>query len=215
MVNLDRVIAQVLSNGAATGLTSGAGRSLGTRMAMDGAIAAIAQLAHAAFERHRRGRFVSLAGGPSVAFLPPAADPDPRRALGLALLRTMIGAARAGGILHGAAGNSAVAAVQRLALESDEKALLLDELAGSMDVAEIASSPRSPEQAAELYVAALLAIEGDSPAERAWLSPLTARLALPGELVTEIHERLAVATSGDAEERRRGVSRSARVAASG
>ena len=113
MVDLDRVIARLLSSGAAAGatgglvaaaLTSRAGRKLGKKALQVGGVAAIAALAYTAYERHRRGRDASLAGGPSLAFLPPAADPEPRRALGLALVRTMIAAARADGRLD-AAGN--------------------------------------------------------------------------------------------------------------
>lgn len=199
MVDLDRVIARLLSSGAAAGaagglvaaaLTSKAGRKVGKSALRIGGVAAVAALAYTAYERHRRGRDVSLAGGPSLAFLPPAADPEPRRALGVALVRTMIAAARADGKLDARETRSVSEAVQRLDLDADEKALLLDELGRSPSVDEIAASARTPEQAAELYTAALLAIEVDTEAERAWLAQLAGRLTLPLDLVAEIHARV-------------------------
>ena len=199
MVDLDRVIARLLSSGAAAGaagglvaaaLTSKAGRKVGNSALKMGGVAAVAALAYAAYERHRRGRDVPLAGGPSLAFLPPAADPEPRRALGMALVRTMIAAARADGKLDARETRSVSAAIQRLDLDADEKALVLDELGRSTSLDEIVASARTPEQAAELYTAALLAIEVDTDEERAWLAELAGRLELPLDLVAEIHTRV-------------------------
>ncbi len=209
MLDPDRVIAQLLSSGTATVLTSRSGRKLGER-APGGGIAAIAGIAYAAFERHRCGRHVSLARGPSLAFLPPAADPEPRRALGLALLRSMVAAARACGKLDDYPSQAICAALQHLDLDKRERALLFDELGRVIGVDEIAASARSPEQAAEIYAAALLAIEADTQRERAWLSQLAASLALPAKVVAEIHQRLTDATLADAPNLRR---RGARTAA--
>jgi uncharacterized membrane protein YebE (DUF533 family) len=200
MVDFDRVISRMLASPAAAGaaggllagaLTSKAGRRFGKRALQVGAVAAIAGLAWSAFERHRRGRRAPLAGGPSLAFLPPAADPEPRDALGLALVRTMIAAARADGKLDPRESEKLLAEIRRLPLEADEKALLLDELDRPVGLDEIAASAHTPERAAELYTAALLAIDVDTEEEREWLARLAARLALPDDLVAEIHDRLA------------------------
>ncbi len=61
----------------------------------------------------------------------------------------------------------------------------------------------SPEVAAEIYTASLLAVQVDSPGERAYLAMLAARLRLPDELVTTIHDqvdqqRVAAGLSPDA-----------------
>jgi uncharacterized membrane protein YebE (DUF533 family) len=45
----------------------------------------------------------------------------------------------------------------------------------------------------EIYVASLLAIEVDTPAERAYLSLLAARLGLDEPLVAELHEQVEAA----------------------
>ena len=213
MVDLDRVIAQMLSGSPAKTLASRAGRKLGARSPRGGGITAIAGVAYTACERHRRGRHVSLAGGPSVAFLPPAADPEARHALGLVLLRSMVAAARAAGKLDDYPSKRILAAVERLDLDADERALLLEELGGPIAIGEITTPERSPEQAAEIYVAALLAIEIDTPAERAWLARLAASLALPGDLLEEIRQRLGDATLEGAADRREHSSRTVRAAA--
>jgi uncharacterized membrane protein YebE (DUF533 family) len=46
----------------------------------------------------------------------------------------------------------------------------------------LVASVGTPEQGAELYLAARLAIDPDEPAERAYLEALAARLELPAEL---------------------------------
>jgi uncharacterized membrane protein YebE (DUF533 family) len=58
-------------------------------------------------------------------------------------------------------------------------------------VQEIAAWAATPEQAAEIYSAALLAIEVDTEKERAWLARLAGELKLPDGLVAEIHARVA------------------------
>lgn len=198
MVDFDRVISKLLAGGGAGfaggllagALTSKAGRRLGRRALELGGVAAIAALAYTAFERHRRGRAAPLAGGPSLAFLPPAADPEPRGALGLALVRTMIAAAHADGKLDERERSTLFAEIGRLGLDPDEEAVLLDELGRPAPLEKIAAWAATPEQATELYTAALLAIEVDTPEERAWLARLAAQLSLPAALVGEVHARL-------------------------
>jgi uncharacterized membrane protein YebE (DUF533 family) len=53
-----------------------------------------------------------------------------------------------------------------------------------------------PGQAAEVYAASLLAIEVDSPAERAYLGLLAARLGLADELVASLHGAAGVPAPG-------------------
>jgi uncharacterized membrane protein YebE (DUF533 family) len=59
---------------------------------------------------------------------------------------------------------------------------VFDLLTKDVDLASLASAVGTPEQGAELYLAARLAIDPDEPAERAYLDALAARLRLPAEL---------------------------------
>jgi uncharacterized membrane protein YebE (DUF533 family) len=54
----------------------------------------------------------------------------------------------------------------------------------------IVNSADSPEIAAEIYAASLLAVEVDSAAERAYLGMLAARLGLPAQLVEELERQV-------------------------
>ena len=75
-------------------------------------------------------------------------------------------------------------------LDPEEKALLVDEMGKPLDVDRIIQGATSPVVAAEIYTASLLAIQVDSPTERAYLAMLAARLRLRDELVTKMHEQV-------------------------
>ena len=59
---------------------------------------------------------------------------------------------------------------------------MFDLLTHDIDLKSLVDAVRTPEQGAELYLAARLAIDPDEPAERAYLDALAARLRLPAEL---------------------------------
>jgi uncharacterized membrane protein YebE (DUF533 family) len=59
-----------------------------------------------------------------------------------------------------------------------------------VDIDAIVNSADSPERAAEIYAASLLAVEVDSAAERAYLGMLAARLGLPAQLVEELERQV-------------------------
>ena len=71
---------------------------------------------------------------------------------------------------------------------------MLDELRKPLDVDAVAQGARTPEQAAEIYVASLLAIDVDNPAERGYLAMLAARLELDEKLVAHLHATVKRAT---------------------
>jgi uncharacterized membrane protein YebE (DUF533 family) len=207
-IDASRILGQLLSSGAATGiagalaggmLTSKRGRKLGKKAVEIGGLAAVAGLAWMAWDRYRGGGASSVSAGEETAaavdaatragFLPARTDLPRSQELGLTLIRAMIAAARADGKLEGHEGDAIFRAVDDLALDADEKALLLEELSRSVDVDELVAAARTPEMAAEIYAAALLAIEVDTPAERAWLAMLAARLGLPEPLVAHLEAR--------------------------
>lgn len=207
-VDANKILGQLLSNGAATGiagalaggmLASKRGRKLGKKAVELGGLAAIAGVAWMAWDRYRgsaaqpaapgEATVATVAAATRAGFLPPRTDLPHTQELGLTLIRTMIAAARADGKLEGREGEAIFRAVETLALDADEKALLLEELGRSVDIEELVAAARTPEIAAEIYATALLAIEVDTPAERAWLAMLAARLELPEALVAQLHAR--------------------------
>jgi len=58
-----------------------------------------------------------------------------------------------------------------------------------------ARGARSPEQAAEIYTASLLAIDVDNAAERGYLAMLAQRLKLDDALVEHLHATVEGATT--------------------
>jgi uncharacterized membrane protein YebE (DUF533 family) len=109
----------------------------------------------------------------------PAADGGPFE---LVLVRAMIGAAKADGHIDELEQRRLFKEVERLGLDAETKAYVFDLLTHDIDLDSLASAVDRPEQGAELYLAARLAIDPDQPAERSYLDGLAARLRLPAEL---------------------------------
>jgi uncharacterized membrane protein YebE (DUF533 family) len=215
----DRILAQLLGSGAAAGfvggaagglLTSKAGRKLGKKALKLGGVAAVGGLAYVAWARWRAqqegagaaGGIFDAADSPWLAearragFLPPPDRPAETDALGVALLRVMIAAARADGRLDGREREAILARVAALDLGEAERAMVWAALEEPVDLDAVAAAATSRERAAELYAAALLAIDVDTPAERGWLGMLAARLSLPDELVAALHAEAGVTAPG-------------------
>ena len=62
-------------------------------------------------------------------------------------------------------------AMDTLDLDNDAKAFLMDELRAPLDLRSVAAEARSPELAAEMYVASLLVCDEIDPSERQYLGP--------------------------------------------
>lgn len=108
-------------------------------------------------------------------FLPdttPAADGQP---FGLALIRAMVGAAKADGHLDPEERNRIAKRVETRGLDAEAKAFVFDALAEDAPVSTIAAAARTPEQAAELPLAAHMSMHHDQAAERARLGALAHR----------------------------------------
>ncbi len=213
-MSADRILSQLLGSSAASGfagglagslaggmLTSKRGRKFGKKALQVGGIAAVGGLAYAAWQRHRAGEASGVpASEPAVAslpvspgidrFVPATADGPDAENLGLTLLRAMIAAAQADGRLDAVEREALHARVRSLDLTDAEKLDLLGVLDRPVDLNELVRAARTPEIASEIYAVSLLAIEIDTPEERAYLELLAARLGLPKALVASIHEEL-------------------------
>ncbi|BET68551.1 tellurite resistance TerB family protein [Opitutales bacterium ASA1] len=120
----------------------------------------------------------------SAAAIPPALPPPPRvdDTLALALLQTMIAAANSDGRIDDAELARLESAVQNAGLTAAEEAKVLAALNTPPSIDTLARLPRNPEEAAELYGAAVAAIEADTPAEKFFLRRLATALKLPPDL---------------------------------
>ena len=219
---MNKLLGQLLGSGAAGGfagglagglasnlLTSKSGRKMGKKALKMGGIAAVGALAYAAYQRYSTGKGTTdgalsqpaeaeLVPAPEgSAFMPAKNNPAGQEALGLTLVRAMIAAARADGRLDAQESRTIYQRIESLGLDSEDQALLVAEMGHPVDMDAIVNSATSPEVAAEIYVASLLAIDVDTADEKSYLAMLAARLKLPPKLVTELNRQVETQTTLD------------------
>jgi uncharacterized membrane protein YebE (DUF533 family) len=168
--------------GGLLGLLLGGGRKRGGGLLGYGGAAALGAMALQAYQNYQRqqgGAAARLGDSEALPHARPAADGSPFE---LALVRAMVGAAKADGHIDASEQRRLFAEVEWLDLDADSKAYIFDLLTQDVDLYDLARAAATPEQGAEIYLAARLAIDPDEPAERAYLDALAARLGLPAEL---------------------------------
>ncbi len=188
---------------AAILLGSKTGRKLGGSALKLGGIAAVGALAYRAYQDWQAGKSAADTPPPSatdVPALPPPsgtpfnpADEAGQQSLARGLLRAMIAAAKADGHVDAQEQARVFAEIDRLGLGAEDKAFVVDELRSELDIDAVAAAATTPEQAAEIYAASLLAIDPDNAAERGYLAMLAARLNLDDQLVAHLHRSVAAA----------------------
>lgn len=192
-------LAAGLAGGLAANALSGkkTRKLAGSALKVGGAVA-IGGLAWKAYQRYRAapeqaadtagGRAADASGWNALTetgFQPTETAACRRR--DLLVLRAMIAAAHADGHLDDAERRRIFERIDSLGLDAAEKGLLFDELRRPLQVAELAGQATTPELAAEVYAAALLAIDESQPISRAYLAELAEAMALPTALVVELH----------------------------
>lgn len=216
MADMNKLLGQLLGSGAAGGFTGGlagglvgnlmtskSGRKIGKSALKMGGIAAVGALAYAAYQRYSSGY---AAGGQAAvpqmrepelvlapegsAFMPAKNDTAGQEALGLTLVRAMIAAARSDGRLDAKESQTIFQRIESLGLDPESQSLLAAEMGRPVDMDAIVSSATSPEVAAEIYIASILAIDVDTAAEKSYLAMLAARLNIPPELAAELRRQV-------------------------
>jgi uncharacterized membrane protein YebE (DUF533 family) len=198
--------------GSLTGnlLSSKKGLKMGKSAVKMGGIAAVGALAYAAYQRYSSG---TATGGQAAmpegrsavpqsnepelvpapegsAFIPAKNDTAGQEALGLTLVRAMIAAARSDGRLDAQESQAIFQRIESLGLDPESQSLLVAEMGRPADMDAIVESATSPEVAAEIYIASLLAIDVDTAAEQSYLSMLAARLNIPPDLAAELRRQV-------------------------
>jgi len=168
------------------------------KMAGYGGAAAAGALAFKAYQNWQQGKAAASApvAGPAdfanvdPRFLPETASAADGQPFQLALIRAMIGAAKADGHIDAQEQKSLFEQVEKMGLDAESKAFVFDALTQPVDIAAIAASARGIEQATELYLVSRVAIDVDHPAERAYLQALGHRLNLPAELIAHLDHQV-------------------------
>jgi uncharacterized membrane protein YebE (DUF533 family) len=175
-------------------LGSKQGRKLAGNVVTLGGMAVVGALAYQAYKSWQAGQSPQQTAQTPVAMLPPpgetpfnpATEAD-QQSLSRNLLRAMIAAAKADGHVDATEQANIFAQMDKMALAADDKAFVIDELRKPLDIDAVARAARTPEEAAEIYVASLLAIDVDNPSERGYLDMLAARLKLDPKLVEHLY----------------------------
>jgi uncharacterized membrane protein YebE (DUF533 family) len=107
---------------------------------------------------------------------PPSALPADSSAT--LLLRAMIASAMADGRLDETERSRLIERVEASALPGEERHFLESLIALPDTPEQLAAAANSPEEAAQVYLAAFIAIDADTPAEAAWLDDLANKLGL-------------------------------------
>lgn len=107
------------------------------------------------------------------------------------VLRAMIQAAKADGKIEPGEIERILGKVEEGGTD-EARDFVLAELRGPADAAGLAREVRSPVEAAEVYAAALMAIEVDSDAERDFLAQLARETGLRPETVAELHRSVGL-----------------------
>ncbi|GIU67211.1 tellurite resistance TerB family protein [Candidatus Phycosocius spiralis] len=165
---------------------SGAAGKFGRQAATLGGIAALGTLAYQAYQKHH-GRS-SQGSTPSDLFLP--STPMAQELVGKATLRAMIAAMKADGHIEAGEKAKLFDHLAKIDLSDAEKSFLFDELAKPLDIQEVVQDATSPEMAAEIYAASLIAINPNGKAEKVYLADLAQRLSLNPDLVVKLHQEV-------------------------
>lgn len=159
------------------------GRSGGGALA-GGVLAVLGSLAYQALQ--------GAQPGPAAAAATLPQDEEGLQHEARLLLRAMIQAAQADGEVDGAEIGRILDRLRQHGEEAEARAFVEAELRKAPDVEALAREVRSPEQAARVYAASLLAIEVDTPAERAHLAHLASAMRLSSEAVARLHQSLGL-----------------------
>lgn len=191
-----------LATGAAIGglaailLGTGAGRSITASAARMGGLALIGGLAYKALQNYQAGKpLLDLQGaanglpGQTPALPAPTTEQD--RAL--RLVRAMIAAASADGIVDATERAAIAGNLKAAGLDAEAAQFLEQEFANPADISTLAEGLTTPEEGAEVYAAARLAIDPDLQEEQDFLAALAQALNLEPGLVAHIDAAAASA----------------------
>ena len=208
MFNIDRIVKALQSDsnmqrtaitgaaGLAAGMLlsgGGLGRLVGNTVKL-GAVAAIGGLAWSAWQKHQQNQPGAAPPSSEDAFVPPPQASYQTEELGKTLVRAMIAAAKADGQIDTDERDRIFKRLETMPLSAEEKAFVFDELSGPLDLDAVTAGADTPEHAAEIYAASLVAMRPDSETERTYLETLATKLKLDRSLIEEIHRQANLET---------------------
>jgi uncharacterized membrane protein YebE (DUF533 family) len=167
-----------------------------------GLMAVLGSLAYSALQRANQqqqtpggafsaGADIGAAGaGPRIAG-GSSADQE-AQGTALLMLRAMISAAKADGQIDQGEMERILGKLSEAGSDPEARDFVLSEMRGPLDLDRLVADVRTPQQAAQVYAASLLAIDVDTPAEKDYLDRLARALNLPPQATAHMHGALGV-----------------------
>lgn len=110
--------------------------------------------------------------------------------LSLAIIRAMIGAAKADGHMDAVESQKIIGQLESAGVGIQEKALIMQEMANTQDVNNIAAASKTPQEAAQVYLAALLVCDSQCTTEQQYLASLANALRLEPAFTHSLQQEL-------------------------
>lgn len=125
---------------------------------------------------------------------PPKADDTEGGQDAVLLIRAMIAAANADGMIDQEERNRILGKLETVDLSDQEHSFIVRELLSPAGMESIVTQVTSREMAKQVYTVSLLAIEVDTDAERTYMNTLAQQLGLDETDITDIHRKLGIET---------------------
>lgn len=109
-------------------------------------------------------------------------------------LKAMIAASKADGEIDQRERERILGKLEDAGADEDTRKFVAKEAATPLDIDSLVRDVRDPQTAAQIYAASLLAINVDTPAERAYLRDLSQKLGLNDQVVASLHSVLGAPT---------------------
>lgn len=168
---------------------SSTGRAVVGSAARLGGMALIGGLAYKAYQNHQAGKPMLDLASPELLPAPSGTGFEPdaaSEATALVFIRAMIAASAADGEIDADERTVILGGLREAGFDQEANEWLAKEMANPASVEALVAGADSPEIAAQIYTAARIAINPDTPKEKDFLAGLAASLGLDAELVANI-----------------------------
>jgi len=168
---------------------SSAGRAVVGSAARLGGMALIGGLAYKAYQNYQSGKPMLDMGSAEVLPAPSGTGFEPEaasQATALVFIQAMIAAAAADGEIDADERTAILGGLREAGFDQEANEWLAKEMANPASVETLVEGAESPELAAQIYTAARIAINPDTPKEKDFLAGLAASLGLDLALVANI-----------------------------
>ncbi len=180
---------------AAVLLGTGAGRKITGTAARMGGMALIGGLAYKALQNYQAGKpLLDLnSAARDISAQPALPAPNDEQGHALRLVRAMIAAASADGIIDETERAAIAGNLKAAGLDAEAARFIDTEFANPADLSTLAEGIATPDEAAQIYAAARLAIDPDTREEQDFLAALAQTLKLEPGLIAHIDTAAASA----------------------